>query len=156
MSFTTQVDAGSRPGTGVSRTAMIGAGVAFVFAYIFFVRPAQHQISSLEGQVNRLVSAVDSLNSSRKGVDAGTSLLSRLEAQRARLDAAEKAVARYEALQDRLVAQNAKAQLSESVLRRLDNVHGGIQTLLHGAYALHQASTRVYAWRRSPERGYQL
>ena len=110
MAFTMQEDGSRRSGIGGSRIAMVTAGVALVFAYIFFVRPARQQIVSLEGQVDRLVSAVDSLNASRNGVAAGTSLMARLEAQQARLEAAEKAVARYEALQERLAAQTAKAE----------------------------------------------
>lgn len=117
---------GMRPGNGISRSAIISAGAALLFAYIFFVRPAQQQVISLEGHVNRLVSAVDALNGSRKGVAAGTSLLARLEAQQARLDTAEQVLARYEALQERLAAQEAKAARSESVVSRLDEMHGAI------------------------------
>ncbi len=127
MSYTTQEDAASRPGTGVSKVAMVSAGAALMFAYVFFVRPAQQQIDSLEGQVNRLVTAVDSLNSSRKDVAAGTSLMARLEAQKARLEAAEKAVARYEALQNRLAVQNAKADRSFAIISRMDDIHGSLQ-----------------------------
>ena len=50
------------------KSALLGGTVAMAVAYVGILRPAQRQLTTLEGHVTRLAAAVTALNDSRQGV----------------------------------------------------------------------------------------